>query len=292
VSPAELDRRAFLKGMGAIGVGGVLADLGLFEQAVSARQRQRSGKPNILFIMVDEMAFPTVFPRGVSGPTEYLQKFMPNTYELWSHGVRFKSFYGASSACSPSRATMVTGLYSHQQWLLMTRGKPMPRLQPQFPTYGRLLRRLGYQTPYFGKWHLSNEPKEEAAAKTWLESYGFNGRTLPDVHGENGQGQEADPDIADQAVAWLSQRRKNEAPWCATVSLINPHDRTYWWGGSQGARYNQLFEGTGLRPWGSTRPCRVKTTRRGWATRRCRATGRAARGCRPTSRRRRRSTAK
>ena len=48
-----------------------------------------------------------------------------------------------SIGCS-DRATIASGLYPHQQWLLQTRTTSGPSLQPAFPTYGKLLRQLGY----------------------------------------------------------------------------------------------------------------------------------------------------
>ena len=132
----------------------MLANLGLFESAASAAQ-PTGRQPNIVLILVDEMRFPSVFPVGVNTPDEFLRRFMPNVHELWRHGVKFEGYYSSGNACSPARATIATGLYPHQQWLLATRTTTGPSLQPGFPTYGKLLRSLGYQTPYFGKWHLS-----------------------------------------------------------------------------------------------------------------------------------------
>jgi arylsulfatase A-like enzyme len=65
-----------------------------------------------------------------------------------------------------ARGTLVTGLCSHQTWLLVNvLAKPYnptsrePFLNPAFPTYGKLLRKAGYQTLYVGKWHLSIPPE-------------------------------------------------------------------------------------------------------------------------------------
>ena len=151
----NVDRRDFLKKSGAVVAGGLLADLGIFEQAAGAARRT-NGRPNIVFILVDEMRFPSVFPSGVRTPAEFLRRYMPNVFYLWQHGVKFESYYSSGNACSPARATIATGLYPHQQWLLATRTTSGPALQPGFPTYGKLLRQFGYQTPYVGKWHLSN----------------------------------------------------------------------------------------------------------------------------------------
>ena len=86
-----------------------------------APQSKRTRRPNILLILVDEMRFPSVFPGGVSTPDQYLAQYMPNLFHLWQHGVKFESYYGSGNACSPARATIKTGLYPHQQWLLATR---------------------------------------------------------------------------------------------------------------------------------------------------------------------------
>ena len=104
---------------------------------------------------------------------------MPNVFYLWQHGVKFEGYYSSGNACSPARATIATGLYPHQQWLLATRTTSGPALQPGFPTYGKLLRQFGYHTPYFGKWHLSNPPAHDSTVG-YLENYGFRGMTNPD----------------------------------------------------------------------------------------------------------------
>src|SRR3954447_20419741 len=194
-----MDRREFLKRGGATLAGGVLAEAGVFERAASAAPGM-GRRPNIVFILVDEMRFPSVFPAGVRTPEAFLRRFMPNVHELWRHGVKFERYYSAGNACSPARAALATGLYPHQQWLLATRTSSGPSLQDGFPTYGKLLRRMGYRTPYFGKWHLSNPPAD-GSLDGYLENYGFRGMTTPDPTGTNGQGAAVDgPVIADAAV--------------------------------------------------------------------------------------------
>ncbi|HWD77097.1 MAG TPA: sulfatase-like hydrolase/transferase [Solirubrobacteraceae bacterium] len=159
-----MDRREFLKKSGAVVAGGLLADLGAFEQAPDAAASS-DRRPNMLVILVDEMRFPSMFPDGITTSEQFLAQYMPNLFYLWQRGVKFESYYSAGNACSPARATIATGLYPHQQWLLNTRTPGVsPSLQKGFPTYGRLLRNLGYQTPYIGKWHLSNAPANGGTA--------------------------------------------------------------------------------------------------------------------------------
>jgi arylsulfatase A-like enzyme len=244
-----MDRRQFLKKSGGVVVGGILADLEIFDQAAAAAaSRKTHGQPNIVFILVDEMRFPSVFPAGVHTPDEFLRRFMPNLFYLWQHGVKFESYYGSGNACSPARATIHTGLYPHQQWLLATRTGASPSLQTGFPTYGRLLRKLGYQTPYIGKWHLSDVPPNGSLAG-YLENYGFQGMTTPDPIGYNGEGANKDgPVIGDAAVTWLEQNARKAAPFCLTVSFVNPHDRQFFWAGSEADKYYPVFANESLVP--------------------------------------------
>ena len=243
----NVDRRDFLKKSGAVAAGGLLADLGIFEQAAGAARRT-NGRPNIVFVLVDEMRFPRVFPAGVQTPAEFLRRYMPNVFYLWQHGVKFEGYYSSGNACSPARATIATGLYPHQQWLLATRTTSGPALQPGFPTYGKLLRQFGYHTPYFGKWHLSNPPANGSTVG-YLENYGFRGMTNPDPVGTNGQGAEDDVSvIADSAAQWLRTKARGVTPFCITVSFVNPHDKQFFWAGSEGTFYENLFKNQALKP--------------------------------------------
>ena len=146
------------------------------------------------------------------------------------------------------RATSATGLYPHQQWLLATRPTSGPSLQTGFPTYGKLQRQLGYQTPYFGKRHLSNPPANGSTVG-YLEDYGFRGMTNPDLVGTNGQGADDDiPVIADSAAKWLRTKAGHAEPFCLTVSFVNPHDKESVWAGSEAPTYNNLFNSQSLKP--------------------------------------------
>ncbi|MDO9710135.1 sulfatase-like hydrolase/transferase [Paracraurococcus lichenis] len=256
-----MDRRKFLKSAG-VAAGGALAAEGLAPHPAAATEGGPvpGPQPNILFILVDELRYPCVFPEGVTDAGQFLARFMPNVYRLWQKGVKFGSHYTAASACSPARGVLISGLYSQQSWLLQTiknsfigNASPTPPLNPAYPTYGKLLRRAGYSTPYIGKWHASIPTKRP----TRLEIYGFEGLTYPDPDGSNLQGTVGDPpngylndqNITDQAVEYLSARRPGEQPWCLTVGLVNPHDQQFFWAGTEFQTYNAMFpDGTSPQP--------------------------------------------
>ena len=146
-----MDRRRFLKTAAS---GGALAATGLLGQSRKARA-VGPAQPNILFIVVDELRYPSVFPDGINDVAGFLKQFMPATYGLWQQGVKFSGHYTAGCACTPARGTLVTGLYTQQSWLLITildspttKVSLQPPLRREYPTYGKLLQAAGYQTPY------------------------------------------------------------------------------------------------------------------------------------------------
>ena len=78
--------------------------------------------PNILFVVVDQLRYPTVFPTNatrlnpsgnISTADQFMQAIMPNTYNgIWKDGVVFSKNYVGATACGPARAVFVTDLYT------------------------------------------------------------------------------------------------------------------------------------------------------------------------------------
>ena len=219
-------------------------------------------KPNILFVLVDEMRFPSVFPAGIKTAGDFLKTYMPRVHSLWQKGVKFENYHTAACACTPARGTLLTGLYSQQTWLCCTlTGAPQattsvtPLLNDAFPTFGKLLREAGYHTPYIGKWHVSLKTSNEPGCG--LEKYGFEGFVWPDTPGFNLQGTVGnhpyypnDQEVSRTAVAWLKENSHSPEPWCLTVSYVNPHDKEFFWAGTEFKTYNDLFTNVATNPSG------------------------------------------
>jgi arylsulfatase A-like enzyme len=244
-----LDRRTFItKGLLAGGAvaGGALAiskladandgsapspgipPAGSTAPASAARRRAEAspeGRPNILVIMVDQLRFPQWIGAGAGGPN-----LPPNLRRLRNGAVSFAHHYTASNDCTPARAALLTGLYTHQTGCMITGGST---LDPGFPTWGSMLREHGYHTRWYGKWHLTHGDNEWAPERgeRELRRYGFAGGTYPSPDGAPGQGWRVDPGIAGQFEQWLSTVGEAE-PWCTTVSFVNPHDIAWWYGWS------------------------------------------------------------
>lgn len=223
-----ISRREFLGkaavGTAAIGVG---ASLGGSLSAPASATKPAAAAPragmNILLVMVDQMRTPHSWLTQ-----QQIARFMPNLNRLMKRSVRFDSHFTASNACSPARSTITTGLYTHQTGMYITQelkadgvlGGASPDQNPAFPTYGTMLRSLGYDTNWIGKWHLS--------ADCDYEPYGFSGLTCPSPNGGPGEGLTQDKKIAGQFEGWLAARQVGDGPWCSTVSLVNPHDIAFY----------------------------------------------------------------
>jgi arylsulfatase A-like enzyme len=237
-----LTRRALLRG--AVAVGGLIAGgeaikaltggSGTTHRAFQAARRplpgNRPDRPNILVIVVDQLRFPQWL-----SPTESASGLPPHIDSLAEGAVTFARHYTASNDCTPARSTLLTGLYTHQTGCMITGGST---LDPGLPTYGAMLRELGYRSVWYGKWHLT---RGDHHWRPWnggraLERYGFSGGTFPSPDGAPGQGMRVDPHVAGQFAEWI--RREGDAgPWCATVSLVNPHDIAWWY------RFSNRFPG-------------------------------------------------
>jgi arylsulfatase A-like enzyme len=219
----EYDRRTFLKrGTVATATLALGAALNGFTQPAQAPKGPRVPQlasepalpqPNILTIIVDQLRTPVWMPPS-AGPAAV----MPNLAALRAKSVSFENHFTASNDCSPSRSVLLTGLYTHQTGVMIT-GSGW--LDPRFPTWGRLLRHIGYETAFYGKWHLN--PNLDAS----LEQYGFSGGTYPSPNGSPGQGTRVDPSIVDQFIEWF-EAHGGKSPWATTVSLVNPHDIAWW----------------------------------------------------------------
>jgi len=236
----RVDRRTFLKdgliaGAGLAGAGLTIAELvnatggsgspvsttpaRSVAHAAQARSRQR---PNILVIVVDQLRFPQWLSATPSGPS-----LPPNLRRLRRGAVSFARHYTASNDCTPARAALLTGLYTHQTGCMITGGST---LDPGFPTWGTMLREHGYRTRWLGKWHLTHGDNHWTAAtgEQALERYGFAGGVYPSPDGAPGQGWRVDPHIAAEFDRWFAHEARGE-PWCTTVSFVNPHDIAWWY---------------------------------------------------------------
>ncbi|CAM3228598.1 sulfatase-like hydrolase/transferase [Filibacter tadaridae] len=170
-------------------------------------------QPNILFLMVDEERFPSVYE--TKALQEWRKKHLVAQEWLRKKGMEFCNHYAGSTACAPSRATLYTGQYPSLHGVTQTPGAAKGSFDPDVfwldpntvPTMGDYFRTAGYSTFWKGKWHASAEdilipgthealpsydPKTGIPDKTKekmyekanrLDSFGYSDWIGPEPHG-------------------------------------------------------------------------------------------------------------
>ena len=126
-------------------------------------------RPNILVILTDDHRYDAM---GFLGHP-FLKT--PNMDRLAEEGVHFKNAYVTTSLCSPSRASILTGLYAHNH-RVVDNYNPVSKSLTFFP---ELLQDVGYQTAFIGKWHMGDSEEKQRGFDHWL-SFKGQGVYVPD----------------------------------------------------------------------------------------------------------------
>ncbi len=248
-------RRHFL---GSLGAGALLGAAGVRPERLAAASPSTAWSPapvlkhpNILIVMVDQLRMPVWLTTGQMNALS--TSVLPNIMgRIQANSYNFDQHYSAATNCTSSRSALLTGLYVPQTAMYITGNtlqgsctQTMPALDIRYPTWGDAVARLSpaYRGNvwWFGKWHLS-----VAQSFDPLVPYGFNTRTFPggpfpynpSPNGVPNEGTDGGPfggstlasdgQITSDFLGWLHGQPPTigqpESPWCATVSLINPHD--------------------------------------------------------------------
>ena len=126
-------------------------------------------RPNVVLILVDDMGFSDIGCYGGEVRT-------PNLDRLAGSGVRLSQFYN-TARCSPSRASLLTGLHPHQTGIGILTNDDRPRgyagtINDRCVTMAEVLKAAGYATCLSGKWHLAHEMRKPGEA--WPTRRGFD----------------------------------------------------------------------------------------------------------------------
>ena len=176
--------------------------------------------PNLVVMMTDDQRFDFMSSAG----HPFIKT--PNMDRIGKEGVRFTNAFVTNALCAPSRATLMTGQYSHANGVLDNLGS---RLKPDAPWLPDELRKAGYEVAFCGKSHVPGHFRD----KKWDYYFGFTGQgnyhkaviaeSLPD--GTIGKDKPydgwMDDVVTDKAIAWMAKPRTK--PFALFLFFKAPH---------------------------------------------------------------------
>ena len=194
-----------------------------------------SEKTNIIWVMVDQMRSQAM---GCNGDPNV---HTPNLDQMMSYGVNYRNAVGGFPLCCPYRGALLSGVYPH---------KCVPgheyQLSPELPTIADVYNENGYDTAYFGKWHLDGwherdgrgalhviPPERRGRFNTWLGYENNNSQWDCYVHGHVADGTEYEPYqlpgfetdcLTDMLLDYLEVKAENKENFFAVLSVQPPHD--------------------------------------------------------------------
>lgn len=225
------NRRELLKGAAA-----TLAASAIATTKVNAAA---AAKPNILFILADDLGFADL---SCYGRREYRT---PNLDRLAASGIKFTHGYSNSPVCSPTRIALITGRYQYR--LRAGLEEPIVRkdsrvgLPPAHPTLPSLLRANGYSTALVGKWHMGWPPHHGPLKSGYERFFGiFPGAADYFTHGGDGVAVPADTSLmdgdtpveragyltdllAERAIAEIRLAARRSKPFFISLHFTAPH---------------------------------------------------------------------
>jgi len=172
-------------------------------------------RPNVLVILTDDQRWDAMSCAG----NPYLKT--PNMDRLAAEGVHFKNAFCTTSLCSPSRASILSGLYAHSHKVLNN----FTEYPVDLPSFPRQLQKAGYNTGYIGKWHMGEENDEKRPGFDYFVTHKGQGKYYDTEFNVDGE-RKVVPGyythvVTDMALNWL--KRPREKPFLLMLGHKAPH---------------------------------------------------------------------
>jgi N-acetylglucosamine-6-sulfatase len=184
-------------------------------------ERVTGAKPlNVIFILTDDHRYDFM---GFTGKVPWLQT--PNMDKLANEGAWIKNATVTTALCSPSRASILSGQYAHTHKVI-DNFSPLPKNLVFFPEY---LQQAGYNTAFFGKWHMGDVGDQPQKGFNHWESFKGQGiyfNPLLNINGKHVQYKDSTyitDLLADHATEWIKQQN-NSKPFFLYLSHKGVHD--------------------------------------------------------------------
>lgn len=162
---------------------------------------------NVIFILSDDHRYDAL---GFLKAQPWLET--PQLDRLAAEGAHFRNAFVTTALCSPSRASILTGVYAHRH-RIVDNNTAIPRGTTFFPSY---LQKAGYKTSFFGKWHMGNAgDNPQPGFDHWVSFLG-QGTYWPNSNGLNVNGRKVaqkgyiTDELTDYALDWMQSLPKEQ----------------------------------------------------------------------------------
>ena len=188
----------------------------IFPSSIEVKKKPGQKPRNVIFILTDDHRYDAM---GFMGHP-FLET--PGLDSMAEQGVHLKNAFVTTSLCSPSRASILTGLYTHKH-LVIDNQRDAPSNIVYFSQY---LQDAGYATAYLGKWHMGGGNDEPRAGFDHWISFKGQGHYLPpspdytlNVNGKRvKQKWYITDELNDYAIDWLKEQKPDEKPFFMYLS--------------------------------------------------------------------------
>lgn len=178
---------------------------------------EAQNRPNVVFILTDDQRWDHMSCAG----HPFLRT--PNMDRLAEEGAYFANMFVTTSLCSPSRASMLSGLYAHAHGV-SNNFTDYPADLPSFP---RRLQEAGYRTAYIGKWHMGEDSDARRPGFDFWMTHKGQGNYYDTTFNVNGR-RGVIPGyythvVTDAAVEWLRGQAGSDEPFLLMLGHKAPH---------------------------------------------------------------------
>jgi len=213
-----------------------LSTAAVLAQAVAGIEKAAASKPNVIFILCDDMGY------GDLGCYGQKKLKTPNIDALAKEGIRFTSHYSGSTVCAPSRSVLMTGQHTGHTPVRGNGAKGRrpdgsdPRaLQVGTYTIPKMFKKAGYQNGMFGKWGLGSDADSGNSAKQGFDSfYGYYSQShahtyYPMYLWDNDKKVAMDGDTYSHDIIWgkgidfIKKNARSKTPFFCYYSITVPH---------------------------------------------------------------------
>ncbi len=174
-------------------------------------------RPNVLFILCDDIRWNALSCAG------HPALKTPNIDRLAKEGVRFENMFCTTSLCSPSRASILTGLYAHGHGVRDN----FTELPSNLTHWPQRLREEGYETAYMGKWHMGEDNDMPRWGFDYFATHKGQGKYFDTEWNLGGKERKVlkgyyTTVVTDMALDWMKKDHAGK-PWALCVGHKAPH---------------------------------------------------------------------